>query len=495
MINVNALIATAIGLYFFIIPAILSIYYINDSNLESAEIPKLAKDIHQQITPKIELWAKKRIENKFGKSVKGNEISGNEWPLFSAIYYLWSTEALQNDFEKNPSSYTTAPKVYAKKAIHAAARLITDPHHATWVKRKWGKNYLYQENIFYRALLISGMNSHINLTGSSKYKEALTKQCQMLATELAESDYGLLNDYPVECYPSDVALAYWAIVSANQTLGLPPDSLLTNSVRGFEQFPDATTGLPTFSLQLDQLKFNQIVGESRGSSSAWLMHFAPMLWENHAKQWMDSLEKHFWQSSWTANGFREFYHQSNNGRSDWGFDIDAGPILAGHGFSASTFGLGATRLMSRFDLAYPLSTELITISFPHIGGKLLLPQLLSDLTHAPLIGELSILYNLTRTPVLQSPQKQAKNKLPLFVVLLNGFTWTLGLLVIWRGIRRTKRGKDLDTSPAYIFVQFILWSLMISWACWHFYLMQHIIGFAIIIVSRLFPILTIENKK
>jgi len=128
-----------------------------------------------------------------GKSLDQHNISGTEWPFFSAIYYLWATEALVADYAKHRSAYPNNPKIYARGAINAAIRLITDPSHAHWVKQKWGANYLKKENVFYRAMIIAGISSHYQLTAQEKYLEILEEQTLSLSEELANSKYGLLS--------------------------------------------------------------------------------------------------------------------------------------------------------------------------------------------------------------------------------------------------------------------------------------------------------------
>jgi hypothetical protein len=39
--------------------------------------------------------------------------------------------------------------------------------------------------------------------------------------------------------------------------------------------------------------------------------------------------------------------------------VDADPVLAGHGVSACSFGIGAARKNGRFDRAYPLAAEML----------------------------------------------------------------------------------------------------------------------------------------
>ncbi|MGB0525174.1 MAG: hypothetical protein ACPGJS_19525 [Flammeovirgaceae bacterium] len=493
MISVNALIAVAVGVYFFVIPAIMGIYYINDQGLKESQIPRLVMDQHEAITPQFESWATDRIMEKAGGEVDENDIAGTEWPLFSAVYYLWTTEALQEDYKKNKAAYDQAPRIYAKEAMKAAVKLLLDPNHAAFVKQKWGKDYLNKENVFYRATAIAGLASYYKLTADARYVDILKARSLSLDQELAASAYGLLNDYPNECYPADVAFAYYAIHQAKNVLNIPADSTTQLGLRGFTVFSDTNQTelqLPPFSLNLTNNPATH-TGLPRGSSSAWFMQFAPQLWPTQSKLWMDAFETLFWQRNWTAVGFKEYSEQQP---TNWGFDIDGGPILAGHGFTASTFGIGASRLMNRYDLAYPLAAEMISISLPHLNGRLLLPNALSDWTHAPLLGEVAIMYNLSRKAT-NNTTKRDQGSLPLFVYWANGLCWLLGLIVIWRGIRRTRRGRDLQVAPSYIIIQFVLWLLLILVSFKLVLEYNYLASLGLVIVSRVFPILTLEPKK
>ncbi len=51
-------------------------------------------------------------------------------------------------------------------------------------------------------------------------------------------------------------------------------------------------------------------------------------------------------------------------------DVDAGPVLAGHGFAACAFGIGAARANGRFNHAWPLSAEMLVTCWPLLDGTL-----------------------------------------------------------------------------------------------------------------------------
>ncbi|UCG58889.1 MAG: hypothetical protein JSU70_05120, partial [Phycisphaerales bacterium] len=153
---------------------------------------------------------------------------------------------------------------------------------------------------------------------------------------------------------------------------------------------------------------------ARGCSSQWGVVWAPMLWPETAKRWYEAFEEHFWQERWGAVGFREFPKSAQSGRTY--IDVDSGPVVAGFGAAASAFGVGAARANGRFDHAYPLSAQIILLSWPLPHGALFLPRLLSNATHAPYLGEACLLFALTRMPP-EGLQTRTGGELPSCVYL------------------------------------------------------------------------------
>lgn len=490
MITINALIASTIGLYFFIAPAIMGIYYVQDEQIEKLEISRFAKDLHYNISADFTEWAKDRLEHPITPSIDDSNLK-NERPLLSALFYLWATESLQDDYKDHPQNYDSAPKVYAKEAINTAIKLVTHPKQATWVKQQWGKDYLNQENIFYRSVLIAAMVSHHQLTRSSKYLEVMKQQALSLDNELASTTFGLANSYPDNCRPADIAFAYYAISQAKEALQLTPDSLMAQHVRGLSYYQDSSMALPDASLLLGNSV--QQLEEVNGNATAWLLHFSSKLWPSQSADWMDAYKKQFWQENWGATGFRLQSVNDIQKAKNWTFSTAQGPVLAGHSLQASAFGLGACRIMGESDLAYLLSTEVILGSFPLLDGSLLLPQFLSDFSDAHLYEELALLYNLTRQPL--ASVIKAEQSIPIAAKIINGLLWLMGIIVIWRGIWRTKRSKEVPLKPAYISFQFLLWLGLICAAFWFFSYQNYLGAVLLVLISRLFPILTIEQKS
>jgi hypothetical protein len=430
----NIVVLIFLSFYFFILPFFIMIYYLVDPNLKTDGIPKLALFSHRSLTPKYEKWARERIKSDCAKELDIENIDGTEWPLFGSVFYLLATESLQESWEKSKDHSSIAPKTYAAEAIEAAAELVADQGHASWVKIHWGQDYLHRENVFYRMLLISAMTSYEKLLGNGKYISILRDQIETLSKELDQSPYGLLDDYPGQCYPTDIVAAIAAIKRADAVLGTDHSGFISRSVRAFQgDFVDST-GIPPYEAD----SVNGIIGKARGCSSQWITVWAPDLWPEYSKQLYENFEKHFWQERWTVAGFREFpKDQSNN---EWYIDVDSGPVIAGFGAAASAFGIGAARVNGRFDHAYPLTTEAIVLSWLLPDGTLVWPRFLSNGIHAPYLGEASLLFSLTRIPS-KNLEITMSNQMPTFVYLILAAYMGTGIVIVSAAIFTLKRWK------------------------------------------------------
>ncbi len=68
--------------------------------------------------------------------------------LFINICYAGEIATMMPRQSSQPlaTSASSAPKQYARGAIEAAAALVADPNHASWVRDHWGDTYLEKEN-------------------------------------------------------------------------------------------------------------------------------------------------------------------------------------------------------------------------------------------------------------------------------------------------------------------------------------------------------------
>jgi hypothetical protein len=345
---------------------------------------------------------------------------------------------LQAAWEEDPNLSATMPSNYARGAIEAAAALVSDPNHAAWVRVHWGDDYLHQENLFYRMLLISGLTSYQKLLADDRYEPLLRDQVESLAHELEQSPYGLLDDYPGQCYPIDVLPAVAAIQRADEVLETDHSAFVAEAVRAFEGSRlDSDTGLPAYVADANS---GLGIGPARGVGISYMLIWAPELWPNTAESWYGRYQTYFWQENWFLAGVREFSRESSY--PGWLVDVDAGPVVAGYGTAATAFAIGAARANGRFDQSYALTAEALVFSWP-LPGTLLGPRLLSNLSDAPYVGEAALLFNLTRQPIITETGGQTDGRVPFVVYLGLSFYAFAGIIGIGSAVALIRRWRRL----------------------------------------------------
>jgi hypothetical protein len=442
-VAVNAVLLVVLAFYFFFYPAAIVLRDLNDTGLTSGDAPpRFAYSWHRSLSAKYEKWARARVAAGNAAAMSIYDISGTEWPIFGTIFYLSATESLQEAWENDPSLSPVAPKEYARGAIEASAALVSDPNHAGWVKKHWGNDYLSHEDLFYRMLLISGLTSYQKLTNDDKYESLLREQTESLAQELDQSPYGLLDDYPGQCYPVDILPAIAAIHRADAVLGTDHSQFVERAVRAFRgDAVDELTGLPAY---MADSHTGQGYGPARGVGIAFMLIWAPQLWPETAQEWFAKYDHHFWQREWATAGFREFSRELSYG--DWFIDVDAGPVMNGYGTAASAFGIGTARTYGRFDQAYPLSAEALAASWPLPDGTRLAPRMFSNLSDAPYVGETALLFSLTRPPLVEGGAA-SDGFIPASVYFGILFYLVCGVLLAWRAVLLLKRWRKSADNP------------------------------------------------
>jgi len=484
-IYTNVALLIVLAFYFFFYPAVIIIRDLNDPGLKSGDAPpRFAYSWHRSLSAKYEKWARERVASGAAADMNIQDISGTEWPVFGTVFYLWATESLQEAWEKDTSLSQVAPKEYAHGAIEASAALVNDPNHAGWVRKHWGDDYLSQENLFYRMLLISGLTSYQKLTGDNKYESLLRKQVESLANELDQSPYGLLDDYPGQCYPVDILPAIAAIYRADGVLGTDHTEFVRRAIRAFQgNAVDDITGLPTYTADS---RTGQGFGPARGVGITFMLIWAPQLWEDTAKDWYASYDHHFWQREWATAGFREFSKELPYGK--WFIDVDAGPVMGGYGTAASAFGIGTARTYGRFDQAYPLSAEALAASWPLPDGTLLGPRMFSNLSDAPYVGETALLFSLTRQPIVDGGAP-SDGYIPAAVYFGILFYLVCGGLLVWRAVfllkRRRKLAGNLIPQPK---LQLFLWVALFATGLVMLIFFNKVIGALLLFLTQTLPV-------
>ena len=450
---VNAGILVVLVAYFLLAPVAIVVSDLSDPHIRRPGIPGPAIRLFHNLTPKYAEWAQRRLHSDRAATLSTSDISGTEWPVFGSVFYLWSVESLQEAWERDPTLMDVEPKKYAHEAVEVATRLVTDPEQAYWVRKHWGEEYMRNENVFYRMLFIAALTTHARLTGSKKNLEVLRQQVEGLSAQIERSPYGLLDDYPGQCYPADVLVAIACIRRADKVLGTDHSDFARRAIRAFQGKRLDERGLVPYAAGANS---GRPLGPSRGCANSYVSLFAPELWPEQAREWYELYEKHFWQKRWGAVGFREFPAGMED--RDWYIDVDAGPVMMGFGVAASAFGTGAARVNGRFDHAYPLTAEMLVASWPLPDGTLAIPRLLSNATDAPYLGEAAILYCLTRMPADHvNLQKGGKIPVAVYLALFLASIASVFLIVLsLLRIRTARRAQENLVAP-HLGLQGALW--------------------------------------
>jgi hypothetical protein len=478
----NAVIFILLAATLLVYPAVRAILNIQDSALKGPGIPKVAWRLERNLTPRYAAWAQARVAHGQAEKLSTDDISGTEWPLFGSVFYLWAIENLQSAWEAGDHSVGVEPKVFCKEAVVAASELVIDPRHAAWVRKHWGTNYLHHEDVFYRMLVIAALTSRAKLLHDGAHLDILRDQVETFAQELNDSKTGLLNDYPAQCYPGDVMAAIACIHRADAVLGTDHSAFVKRSLRAFTGSRTTKLRIPPY---LASAETGKPLSQARGCANSYYCLTSPELWPDEAKYWFRVHEKFFWQQQFGISGFREF--PTNAATKDWTFDVDAGPVIAGFGVSATAFGVGAARKNGRFDLSYPLSTEMLATVWELPNGTLAVPHILSNVSHAPMLGEAAILWLLTVQPESGFPVKTG-DTVPTYVYVVIGCALLFGIFRIIASIYDIRVViREPEPLVRFLKLQVLLWAGLVVGAIATFCLGHALIAFVLILAALLLP--------
>lgn len=506
LICINSVAVVILAVSLFIYPPVRAMLDIRDPALCEPGTPKVAWRLYENLTPRYAEWAKARVAQGRAEGLSTRDISGTEWPLFGSVFYLWGIENLQAAWDSGDKT-RPEPSKFAKDAIVAASELVIDPKHASWVKKHWGDNYLHRENVFYRMLVMAALTSREKLLHDGAHLDMLRDQVETFAKELEVSGTGLLDDYPGECYPGDVMAAVMCIKRADTVLGTDHSKFVANAIRGFTGTRATRHQLPPYSASSGS---GSPTSPARGCANSYMCLTAPELWPAQAKLWYDLHDRFFWQRRITAFGFREFpndlareqTHSARDSRPsmgpagyrepsegvDWGMDVDAGPVIAGHGVAASAFGAGAARKNGRFDHAYPLSAEMLITTWELPTGVLATPRILSNVSDAPFLGEAAILWLLSIQPESGFAVKTG-GVIPPYVYIVATSMLLIGtglvLQAIWK-FRLARRGLDPEVPIPRL--QMSVWTLLVFASTVSFWQGHGLIGMATLVIAVMLPI-------
>ena len=96
----NALTA-GLALVLLVLPGLTVVRDIADPAMRRPGIPSKAWRMHRYLTPRIEQWARERIASKRAAHLELHDVPSTEWPMFTCVFYLRTTEALQTAWEQD----------------------------------------------------------------------------------------------------------------------------------------------------------------------------------------------------------------------------------------------------------------------------------------------------------------------------------------------------------------------------------------------------------
>lgn len=403
-------------------------YLLTDRGLRSAAPSTFAFNLHASLSRRLPGYVDRRIASGVAETLHSNQITATESPVYGAFFYLLATENLQAQWDADPSLSKRPPKETGKDAIEACARIILDPGHASWVRNYWGDDYLNEPNCFYRMLVIGSLAAHHHLTGSTEHLPFLKQLTDDLAADIDASEYGLVDDYPEQCFPCDVVAGIAMIKRADP-------SLEAWAKRAFHRVMANFTDLPPYMAVATSGKE---WGPSRGCTNGFFFSYARNLDPQAADALYQKLLADFWQVGRLAAGWREFPRDSKH--PELYFDADSGPVLWGFGTGATGLGIGATRLHGDHEKAGMLGAEMIAGSIPLPDGSLLLPRMVSDIEHAPHFAETAILHQLSLSGGGE-PAKRAPLTGAVWLILGFEFVFAVLLLRLVRWLFKRSRAK------------------------------------------------------
>jgi hypothetical protein len=472
IIVVNSIVGIVLAMVLLLYPPARAAWNLRDPALKVPGVAKFEWRLMRHLTPRYAAWAEKRVAQGQGVSVEKENVEGTEWPLFGSVFYLWGIENLQKAWDKGDHTGGLEPKAFCQNAIVAASDLVVDPKQAGWVQRYWGTNYLHRENVFYRMLVIAALTSREELLHDGVHLDLLRDQVETLAKELDASRTGLLDDYPGQCYPSDIIAAIACIRRADSVLGTDHSKFVSRSLRAFTGRNSSKLGLPP---SFSKATTGASLVEARGCANSFLSLTSPELWPGAAKKWFQLYEKNFWQKDLGFVGFREYI--KNTPGAEWSMNVDAGPVMDGFGVSANAFGVGAARKNGRFDLAYPLAAETLATVWEMPNGTLAMPRVLSNMSDAPFLGEAAVLFFLSVQPEKDFPAVSG-GSIPPFVYIILLIPFFLGL---WRIESACDALKTSIRGPAFVVPAASFQSLL--WIC--------VLAGAVVAASKNYILLTV----
>jgi hypothetical protein len=272
-------------------------------------------------------------------------------------------------------------------AMHAAADRLADPRQLRYAGFRYGTSGLVRmdpgEGHAYLGYVALGLGMLRRVDPENEHARLHDRLVEKLADRLLRSRTGLIETYPGETWPPDVAAVAGAIGLHATATGVERRAALE---RWGERFARCAVEPETGMLRQHTSSCGH--GTPRGSGTAVGAYFLSFSNPDLTRRLHGALQE---RSVLGFGAIREYP------RGVWGVgDVDSGPVILGVSVGATGFGLGSARAngdRDRFVRLYR-TTRLFGVSMPHdgersfaVGGALGNALLLAMLTASELEGE------------------------------------------------------------------------------------------------------------
>ena len=226
-------------------------------------------------------------------------------------------------------------------AMRLAARHLATPATLAYASKVYGHSGLERmgpgEGHAYLGYINLGLSMLRRIDPHADIAALNDRLTDALARNIDASPNGLIETYPGETWPPDVAAVIGSIGLHAQATGTDRRALLERWAKRFER---CTVHVPTGLLvqRLDPGACDP-ADAPRGSGTAIAAYFLSFATPELARRLYDGLARSAWRSIDGFGGFRE-YPDGFHGDGD----VDAGPIVLGVSVGATGFGLGAAKV-------------------------------------------------------------------------------------------------------------------------------------------------------
>jgi hypothetical protein len=228
-----------------------------------------------------------------------------------------------------------------RPVVADAAEALLEPGLRSFGTAAWGDDALEaletEQGHAYMGYLNMALGMHRLLEPDTELASTHDALTEALARRLAAAPTALIETYPGEAYPVDVASVAASIALHARATGADRDAMLEAwSERYRELYVDPVSGL---LIQAADPATGNAWDRPRGSGTALAVYFTAFVDADLSADLYEGLTRSCRVMPLGYGGMREY----ERGTSGWG-DVDSGPVIFGVGTSATGFALAGARL-------------------------------------------------------------------------------------------------------------------------------------------------------